>query len=268
MLKLMIFLVLLFGVQFSSNAAAIIDNSLMAVDKKKERLELIKKTVGTDFLTDHSDEVASEYEAELMAVLKKNTIKHEVQGNQLNPKHLFFVGSGIRQFIQGKSRDEIDAQSFLETEKDWLEIKGDLKKVSIFWSALNSRVSVFFDEYLNQDINTDLFFGSNIKGSGNSGRESNYNKNIFSNVAYKSTKDAKVGYLSNKTPENNNDELTNVDVRDGDNKIGDEGKILSIIYLWKIYSDTIVSGLSIIAILWLIIASLIKFLRWNAKGIY
>ncbi len=268
MLKVMIFLVLFFAAQFNCNAAAILDNSLMDVDKKKEKLELIKKTVGTNFLNDNSVKASSEYETELIAILKKNTLKHEVQGNRLNHKRLFFVGSGSSQFIKGESKDEIDAQSFWETDREWGEIKGDLKKVSTFWSALNRRVSIFFDEYLSQNINTDLVFGSNIKDRSNSGGESNYNKNIFSNVAYKRTTDETVKYLSYKTSANNNDEPNNVDVSEGDNKISDEGKILSLIYLWKIYSDTIVSVLSIIAILWLMIASLIKFLRWNSKGIY
>lgn len=269
MLKVMIFLVLLFGAQFSSNAAAILDNGMMDGDKKKERLELIKKTVGMNFLNDNSVKVASEFETELLATLKKNTIKHEIQGNQLNRKRLFFLGSGSSQFIQGESTAEIDAESFWETESDWVEMKGDLKKVSTFWNTLNSRVSVFFDEYLIQkNVNTDLVNGSNIRAIMYSGRKINYDKNIFSNVAYKSTTDEKVSFLSYKTLANNNDELMNADVNEGDNKIGDEGKILSIIYLWKIYADTIVSVLSIIAILWLMIASLIKFLRWNSKGIY
>lgn len=245
---------LICGIPIISNAAGIYDNSLRNIDKKKnEKLENIRANE-TNILNGNIDKISSEYDVELLSILKKNTMIQKIQDKAVSNQQHFSMDAGISD-IQFISNDGIDAQILLETKMVWKEIKADLNQPDIFFNKIDIWTKSFLDEYLDEhiDINYVLNADANIVMQPKRKLNLYKNKNMLSNMIYqndtqykhRNTYEVSSGY---------NDELNSAY---GDND--DETNMLSFIYLWKKYSDVIV-GVMVITILWLVITSLIKFL--------
>jgi len=247
------FFFLIFGIPVIPNAAGIYDDRLMNADnQKKENI----KTNEMQFLSDNLVKTSSDYEVELTSLLKKNTIKHKIENNLLSHDKFYSTDADSSHFIRAAPNGEMGV---LGTEMDWVEIKADLKDVAARLNAIDRSATKFLDEYLSQNINANLVFVFNIKGNSQPSDELNfYEKKRLSNVVHQGDENTKVEGFSYKLSSSYNNELNGV------YESGTEQKnILSIIYLWRMYSDTIVDVVSIIATLWLVIAGLIKFLIWR-----
>lgn len=251
----MIFFLIL-GMPVIPNAAGIYDNRLMNADsQKKENI----KTNEMQFLNGNPIKASSDYEVELTSLLKKNIIKHKFENNLLSYNKFNSTDADSNQFIQVTPNSEIDTQALLETEMDWVEIKADLKDIATHLNSFDRSATKFLDDYLSQNINTNLVLVFNIKSNSQSNNELNfYEKKRLSNVIHQGGAHMKVEDDSYKLSSIYNNELNSAYQSGGEKK-----DILSIIYLWKMYSDTLVLVVSIIATLWLVIASLIKFLIWR-----
>lgn len=261
MQRLIIILFLIIGIPIISNAASVYDDSLMNAEKEKQ--ENIK-TNKIYFLFDHPGKTMSAYEIELASILKKNTMAQKIQDKPVSYQQNNLIGAGDGGFIQVAFSGEIDVQALLETATDWREIKADLRDVSAFLDEFDRWTTVLFDEYLVENINTNLSLVNNIQTLGS---QSNGNgqlkgkiriqgKNRLSDMIHQNHAQMK-GRDSYKISSSHNNEGHET-YEDDDNK----ENILSIVYLWNMYSDTIIL-VSIIVASWLVITSLIKILTRN-----
>lgn len=255
-------LFLIFEIPIISNAAGIYDNSLMNIDNKNnEKLEYIK-TNKIHIFNETFEKIASKYDMELISIFKKNAMIQKIQDKPSKYQPYYSVDAGRGNYIQFINNDEIDAQTLLETEVVWQEIKTDINYLNSLLNKVDIEAKYFLDEYFDEHIDTNyvLITGINNIRQPKSKRNLHQSKNILAGIIYqndthnKHQDDKSSGYNSYS----DNDELNSA--YGGDNKKNsDEQNIFSLIYLWEKYSDIMV-GVLIIAILWLVIASLIKFL--------
>jgi hypothetical protein len=240
---LAIILLLIFEMPIISNAAAINDDSFISHNNKNKEFANIKNNMIHVF-NGNFDKATSEYNIELLLAFKKSEMIKNIEGKPLNNKKYYLTDSGISNFFQIISNDEIDGQMLLETEMVWEEIKGGLKDKKIFVDKINGWTQDILDKYLDENTDTDFLLVSDI----NSIKQST-NKNDF----YK--------------PKNMPSSIIYQEETDRINQNDDKLKILSINYLWEKYSDVIV-GVLIFAILWRGIVNLMKFLTKISGGRY
>lgn len=254
MLRLIIILSLVFGIPISTNAAGIYDNSLLNSDnKKKEKLESIYIDA-IHSLNKNIDEAASEYEVELLSIQKKNKIKYSLQDKSLNYQKFYLADTGSNNLIKVIYNDDSYPLSLLKENAGWEEIKASLNYTNMFFNAVDSLINKNIDEYFGGNRNANLVLITNIQTiRSSSGKPNSYEKNKLFNVGYQGEGRVKGEEYAHITTSTYNDALNSKYGRDEEN-------IFSIIYLWKMYSDAIVIILLIITTLWLVIASLIKFL--------
>lgn len=257
MLRLMftILFFLISEIPIISNAAGIYDDSLRNIDKKKnEKLENIKANE-TNILNGNIDKIASEYDIELLSILKKNTMMQKIQDKAPSNQQHYSMDVGIND-VQFISNDGVDAQILLETKLVWKEVKADLNQSDIFFNKIDILTKSFLDEYLDEHMDIYYTLNTDTNSVMQPKRKHNLykNKNMLSNMIYQN--DAQYKHQNTyKTSSSYNDNLNN---EYGDDN-SDETNMLSLIYLWKKYSDVIVGVLAII-ILWLGIVNLIKLL--------
>lgn len=263
MLRLIISLFLVFGIPIIPNAAGIYDDSLINVDKKK--LENIKADE-MHFLNDNLGKAISDYDIELISILKKNALIHNLQDKPLSYQQFDLTDVVNTKFIQVASNDKIDVQALLETEMVWMKIKADLNYGNILLNTFDKWTTNLLDKYLGENINTNLVLVTNIQTIRPSNDKLNFyeNPNRLSSMVDQSYAHVKSEDYSYKISSSNDNGLNNAYGSDGDayGNNGDKENILSIIYLWKMYSDTIIVIL-VIAVLWLIVTGLLKFLTRN-----
>lgn len=247
----------------SSNAAGIYDNGLMNIEYKQREHFGNTKNNDVYFLNDNTVKTTSAYQIELISILKKNTIKHKLQ-DKSSRKQLDSTASDSIKYNQVSFNGDIDMQVVVKSEMDWTGIKFYLKDAAIFWNEFESRTTDIIDEYIGQNLNTNLVLGSNIKESRMRGDKLNsYEKKISFNSIYQIDTHAKGTDVSYQIPSSFNDDLNGSGWNNEQDSNGDEQKILSVIYLWRMYSDTIIILVSVFVTLWIILKILIKFLKWS-----
>jgi hypothetical protein len=237
------FLLLFFGMPIISNAAGVYDSSLINVDK--EKVENIK----TEKVHILNDKTASEYDIALLAILKKHTILQKMKSNTSNNQN-YSMNADTNNFIHGVSNDEIDAQILFEAVETWKEIKNDLNYINI----LLNRIDIWTQHFLYKNVDPNLIFVLGIDETvllNNTESSSKNNKN----AAYKNQNFIYAnGSSSNKGGwnggRNGGDGRSDFDIKEN---------VFSLIYLWGKYSD-IITGVLIIAALWLLVTSLISIL--------
>ena len=255
MLRLIIILFLAFGIPIIPNAAGIYDNSLTNIDKKK--LEDTKANE-INYLNGSPIKTTSEYEIELMSILNKNALIRRLEDKSLTQQKSNLAATENTNLFMIAPNNEIDAQYLLVAEMDWVEIKSGLNNINKLLNAFDRWTTHFLDEYLSQNINTNLVLVNNIKQVNMSNDNLNfYEQKRLSRADYKNNENIKYEEDSYKTSSGYHNGSNNAYESDSDKK-----NILSIIYLWRKYSDTIVV-LSIIASLWLAMSSFIKYLTRN-----
>lgn len=236
MQRLVIILLLIFEVPIISNAAGINDDSFMNhKNKKNEEVENIK-TNPMHVFNDSFDKAESEYNIELLSILKKNKIIQKIQDKPLNYQQYQLHDTGGSDFIKVILNDEIDVPILLETESVWEEIKGGLNYKNIIIDKVDAWTQDILDKYYDEKIDTNFLLVSDVNFIKQSNNKNNSYKptNMLSSIIYQGDT-----HRIQKNDDNQN--------------------ILSVIYLWKKYSDFIVGAL-IIALLWQGIAILMKFL--------
>lgn len=250
MLKLVfrIILLLIFEMPNISNAAGVYDNTLINADKKKN--EGIRNIdVNEINLPKHkTDNIKSEYDAELRSIFEKNTIVQKIQNKPSSYEQYYPGYASTNNFVQFIDNDGVDAQLLLETMMGWQEIKADLKQSNIYFKNIEIWANNFIVEYL--DITS--VWGADASNVWDKNEIPNSSV-MYKNDVYYRSQDKYKASVNNNYESNDDLELSNRDEGYGENSM------LSLIYLWKEYSDIIV-GVLVIVILWQLIANLIKFL--------
>jgi len=218
-----IVLFLIFEIPIISNAAGIYDNSLKNVDKKKnEKLENINANE-INLLNDNRDKIASEYDIELLSILKKNTMIQKIQNKPLSYQQYYLTSAGRSGYTQFISNNGIDVLTLLETEMGWKEIKADLNYSIIIFN----RIDIWAKNFLDERIDTNYVLSTDVNSIRQPKRKRNLyeNQNIFSSMIYQNDTHYKHqdGY---KISSSYNDKLNSV--YEDDN--GDEQNRLSLIY--------------------------------------
>lgn len=253
-----IVLFLIFEIPFISNAAGIYDNNLMSANNKKEKFENIKDNK-INAVNNDIGKSTSEYDIELLSILKKNIMIQKMQDKPSSYQQYYLTDAGRNNYVQFTNSKEIDAQILLETEMVWKEIKEDLIYLNIILNKIDILAKNFLDEYLDENIDSNYVLITDINNIRQPKRKRNFyeNQNMLSGIIYQN--DINYKHQDNyKTLSSYDDDLNGAYGSDN-KKNGDEQNILSLIYLWEKYSDIIIAVLGA-AILLLIISSLIKFL--------
>jgi hypothetical protein len=181
----------------------------------------------------------------------------EMQGKPSNYQQNYSAGANYVHFI---NNDERDVGILLEAEMDWNNIKSNLNYLNILFRKINIWSENFLAKYLdeNEHINY-VFIADNNFRKPKSDCKLCKKENVFASLHNQKNNYQDVYNVStgNKSPSYN----SGLDsAYQGDNKEnGEENNILSLIYLWERYSDTIV-GVLLILTLWVVLVSLFKFL--------
>lgn len=232
------------SISIVANAAGVYDSGLVRIRDNNENIKGMK--------------IISEYDSELQNVLKKNKIIKNEQGpvNYQNIYSAEDTGGGFFYFLAG---DEIDAQTLYESELAWYEMKTGINSVLNtidIWK--NNLLYEYFDEY----VNTNFLLVESLQSIDYMGN--NFYKEQNGVVAVMHQVDAKHKRNTESSDYGGNvKEVTGYkdfyELNGNVKEIEDIGRMLSIIYLWKTYSDNIIIFLGVVG-LWVVIASLIKLL--------